>query len=260
MREWFSQAAGIAARDWGRAIHNAYLLSFAILSLVGGLLIFRFAPGGASAFLFLQMQLFLLPLFAILMGCGSLHDDLEEMPVLFSQPLFRSAYLCGKWFAEISLLAVATALAIWPHGLLRGGEGILFLLWFQGILLGGVFVALGLCIGALKRDRARGLIASLLVWLVLVFGYDALAFLAVQAGIAARWPMLWVSLLAANPPDIFRTGVLLSIEEIPFNVPATQPGIIWILDHLSLLTPAVCAVWISITLLLATWRLQRGME
>jgi len=259
-REWISQAAGVIGRDWKRSIHSAYLLIFVFLCLVGGILISRFAPGSANTFLFLQMQLFLLPLFAILMGCTGFHDDMDEMPVLFSQPLFRSAYLFGKWTAASSLLAVATALAIWPHGLFQNGKSTLFFLWFYGIFLGGAFVALGICIGTLKQDRAKGLILALVVWLILIFGYAALAFFAVQTGWAARWPFLWTCLLAINPPDTFRMGFLLSSQEIPFSIPSTHQAIVWILDHLSLLTPLVCAFWIGVTLTVATGRLQRGIE
>ncbi len=258
--EWIRQASAFAGREGRRVVRNAWLIALAALALLGGALILRFAASGSAGFLFLQMQLFLLPLFAVLMGCSGAHEDLEEMPVLFSQPLFRSAFLFGKWFALTAVLAAVTALAMGPRALIGRGEPALALLWAHGVALSGAFVALGLVLGVSRQDRARGLIASLLAWLALVFGWDALAWLAVQTGLAERWPAAWVAVLFANPPAVFRVGALLALEDVPFHVPASEPATAWLLGHAALLTPAVCLAWIALSLALGTHRLHRGLD
>ncbi len=257
MSGWMQQVLGFTGREARRVIRNVWLLAFAALSLLGGLLLLRFAAMGSSGFLFLQIQLFLLPLFAVLLGCSSAHEDLEELPVLFSQPIHRGAFLAGKWLAVTAALAAVTALAMGPRALSEDGGLALVTLWAQGIGLSGVFAALGLALGVAWQDRARGLIAALLAWLVLVFGWDALAWLAVQTGLAGHWPVAWVVALFANPSCVFRVAALLALNDIPFSVPASQAAITWLLEHALLATPIVCAAWILATLALGTRRLNR---
>ena len=223
-------------------------------------MILHFASPESTGFLFLQIQLFLLPLFAILIGCSSAHEDLEEMPILFSQPLFRSAFLCGKWLGLTVMLAAVTALAMGSDIMFGRWEPALFLLWIHGVALSGVFTALGLVLGVSWQDRVRGLIASLLAWLALVFGCDALAWLAVQTRVAEQWPTAWVIALFANPTSIFRVGALLVLRDIPFHVPSSQPAGAWLLHHALILSPAVCAAWIVATLVLGSRRLERGLD
>ena len=260
MAEWTRQASAFAGREMRRAARNAWLIALAALALLGGVLILRFVASDSAGFLFLQMQLFLLPLFAVLMGCSSAHEDLEEMPVLFSQPLYRSAFLAGKWVALSAVLAAVTALAMGPGAVSGQGQRALVLLWVHGAALSGVFVALGLVLGVCRQDRARGLLASLLAWLILVFGWDALAWLTVQAGLAERWPAAWVTALFANPPVIFRVGALLALEDVPFHVPAAEPLTAWLLGHALFLTSAVCAAWIVLALAFGSFRLRRGLD
>lgn len=254
------QAFAFGVREAQRALRNVWLMGVAVLAAVGGALILRYSASGSAGFLFLQMQLFLLPLFAVLMGCSSAHDDLEEMPVLFSQPIFRSAFLVGKWAALSLVLGVVTALVMGPGALVGRGNSSLILLWAHGVGLSAVFAALGLVLGVSRRDRARGLIASLLAWLILVFGWDALAWLTVQAGLTERWPTLWVSVLFANPPAIFRVGALLALDDVPFHVPAGEPVTAWLLNHALTLAPVVCAAWIVVTLGFGAWRLRFGLD
>lgn len=258
--EWMRQALAFAGREGRRAVGNPWLITLAVLTGLGGMMILWFATPGSGGFLFLQMQLFLLPLFAVLMGCSSAHEDLEEMPVLFAQPLFRGAYVFGKWSALTLLLALLTLLAMGPRALFGRDESALMFLWAHGVLLSGVFVALGLVLGVSWQDRARGLIVSLLAWVGLVFGWDAVAWLAVQSGLAERWPAAWVAGLFANPPAIFRVGALLALEDVPFQVPAAEASTAWLLRHTLLLTPVVCAVWIALSLGLGTARLRRGLD
>jgi ABC-type transport system involved in multi-copper enzyme maturation permease subunit len=258
--EWMRQMAAFAGREGRRALRNTWLIVFAALALLGGALILYFVAPGSSGFLFLQMQLFLLPLFAVLIGCSSAQEDLEELPILFSQPLFRSAFLCGKWFALTVMLAVVTGLAMGSDAVVGRGESAPLLLWIHGVALSGVFAALGLVLGVSWQDRSRGLIASLLTWLALVFGCDALAWLAVQTRIAEQWPTAWVIALFANPPSVFRIGALLALKDIPFHVPTSQPATAWLLSHTLFLSPAVCVTWIVLTLALGSRRLHRGLD
>ncbi|MBE2204986.1 MAG: hypothetical protein IAE94_11680 [Chthoniobacterales bacterium] len=254
---WVRQVFAFAGRESRRAARNPWLIVLAGLALLGGALITRITDSDSAGFLFLQAQLFLLPLFSVLMGCSSIHEDLEEMPVLFSQPLFRSAFLIGKWIALSAVLAVVTALA---SGFGAVHEPALILLWANGLGLSGVFVALGLVLGLCRQDRVRGLMASLLAWLALVFGWDALAWVTVQGGLAERWPLAWVSLLFANPPVIFRVGALLALENVPFHVSSAEPVTAWLLGHAFLLTPAVCGLWIACTLAFGVGHLRRGLD
>lgn len=258
--EWIRQTFAFAGREMQRAARNPWLIALAALGLLGGILIPRLAVSESPGFLFLQIQLFLLPLFAVLMGCSSAHEDLEEMLVLFSQPLFRGAFLFGKWIALSAVLALITALTVGPGAVGGPGHRSLLLLWAHGVALSGVFVALGLVLGVSRQDRAHGLIVSLLAWLGLVFGWDALAWLTVQAGLAERWPVAWVIALFANPPAIFRVGALLALDDVPFHVPSSEPVTAWLLENALFLTPAVCLIWIVTTLTIGAFRLRHGLD
>ena len=59
------QAFAFGVREAQRALRNVWLMGVAVLAAVGGALILRYSASGSAGFLFLPMQLFLLPLFAV---------------------------------------------------------------------------------------------------------------------------------------------------------------------------------------------------
>jgi Cu-processing system permease protein len=81
-----------------------------------------------------------------------------------------------------------------------------------GVLLTVVFTAFALCVSVLIEDRARGLGAALVVWLLSTMVYDGLILLVatVWSDYPLEGPLLVMVFL--NPVDLARVLLLLSFD------------------------------------------------
>ncbi len=245
-------------REVRTGCRNRFLHGFTLLSLLGGIGIAVFAPsGGSIPFLQLQVILYLIPLFGVLIGVSSAHGELEERGVLLSQPISRFAWVGGKAAALVLTAGTILALVFVP-ALFAGARfwptaG----LWAQGASLAAVFLLLGLAVGFSTGDRVRGLIYAVLFWLFLLVGFDLLAFGGAQAPFFQRAPVLWLAILLFNPVDAVRVAALFQLEEIPFQVPGDAPFLAFWIDHLLIWSFFLAVVWIAGLLAWSRYRLDR---
>jgi ABC-type transport system involved in multi-copper enzyme maturation permease subunit len=220
-------------REIRTVFRNRFFHVFAVLALTGGWSAVALGPSpGSIPFILLQLTLYLVPLFAVLIAISSAHGELEEYPFLFSQPISRFALVLGKWVALGCACAVILLLTYLPALLTSPSVGKLLLLGGQSLCLSGIFVGLGLAVGFSTSDRGRGLIYALVIWLLLLVGYDLLAWLAAQFPVAQKFPGVWFSALVLNPLDAVRIATLFSLEEIPFNVPGENAVVLFWCAHL----------------------------
>lgn len=246
------------ARELRTVLRNRFLQVFSTLALLAGWAAVGLAPSAAATpFILLQLALYLVPLFAVLIAVSSAHGELEEHPFLFSQPICRFTLVAGKWTALWIASSAVLFLAFLPALLTAPAAAKLFLLWGKSLCLAGIFVGIGLAVGFSTSDRGRGLIYALLIWLLLVIGYDLLAYFAAQFTFVQQSPALWLSFLLANPLDAVRISALFSLEEIPFTVPGENKIVLLWSAHLGKWVLVLSAIWIAALLSWCRFKVER---
>jgi ABC-type transport system involved in multi-copper enzyme maturation permease subunit len=223
MKSLFSSIAVIhpfLIREWRTILRNRFLQVFSALALLAGWAAVVSGPSpGSLPYIYLQLILYLVPLFTALIGISSAHGELEEHQFLFSQPLRRFHLVLGKWTALLSVSAAVLLLAFLPALLSGAAPFPLLALWAKSLALASIFIGLGLAVGFSTNDRSRGLIYVLTLWLLLLIGFDLAAYFAAQFPAARNYPAAWFFLLLTNPIDAVRIAALFALEEIPFTIP-----------------------------------------
>jgi len=247
---YFGVVFAFASRELRTLTGNRFLHVFAALAILGGSAATRLTPSiEAIPFILLQGILYVVPLFAVLIGLSSAHGELEEHPFLFSQPFARSALVLGKAVALGVALGAALLIAFIPAFIFSPRTYALVILWGASLLLTGVFVSLGLAIGLSLRDRSRGILYALLAWLLLLIGFDLFAYGAAMIPFVQQQPLIWLAGLLMNPVDAVRIAMLFNLEEIPFSVSTDHRWVNLWLDNILPWATGLCALWIALLLL-----------
>lgn len=205
-----SQLRNVARSPW--------ILGYTLLLVTGTELLLRFGGSGERALLsLLNVVLLLLPLMSVTFGTLYVYNAREFIEMLLAQPVGRGALYAGLFGGIVLPLCGAFLLGVGGPLLLHGGgepgyAGHAAMLLAVGALLTLVFTAFALCVSVLIEDRARGLGAALVVWLLTTMVYDGLILL-----VATAWsdhplegPMLVLVFL--NPVDLARVLLLLSFD------------------------------------------------
>lgn len=247
----------VISREVRGSITSRYFQVFCVIALAGGIATIAFAdePSAASLFI-LQIALYFVTLFALLLGVHSARAESEEWPLLFSQPVSRGAYLIGKFLALSLIFAVALVLLFLP-ALFAAPPPQLTPLYFHTAALTCVFIAIGLAAGFVARERVQGLMCGVAAWLFLLAGFDFVALFAAQWPLLQKVPDAWVATLMLNPLDAFRIQALFAMEQIPSEAANKTPLAAWWLAHAGLWFSLLCPFWISALLFATSRRLAR---
>jgi ABC-type transport system involved in multi-copper enzyme maturation permease subunit len=250
----------IIARELQAAILNRYLQVFCTLALAGGIGAAVLSDtADAAPMLILQIALYFVSLFALLIGTSSARAESAEWPLLFAQPMARAAFLFGKFLALCLMFAGLLALLFLPTLFVRLPDAILLGLYGRTLTLAGVFVALGLGAGFLARDRVQGLVLGVSVWLFFLFGLDLVALLVARSSLLQETPDVWSAILMLNPLDAFRIDALFAMARIPAEA-ARHTGLTsWWLAHSGLWFVFISLIWMG-GLLAGTARRLRTWE
>ena len=105
----------VLRREVRGSISSRYFQVFCAIALAGGIAATVFAEDASAAGLFiLQLALYCVSLFAVLLGVNSARAESQEWPLLFSQPIPRSAFLIGKFLALALIFTSALLLLFLP--------------------------------------------------------------------------------------------------------------------------------------------------
>lgn len=247
----------VLLREIRGSLSSRYFQVFCAIALAGGIAAIAFADEASAASLFLlQIALYFVSLFALLLGVNSARAESEEWPLLFSQPMPRSAYLVGKFLA-LSLIFAAASVLLFLPALFTSRPAQIVLLYVYSTELTGVFITIGLAAGFLARERVQGLILAVSAWLFLLLGFDLVALFGSQLPLLQKVPDLWVSSLMLNPLDAFRIQALFAMEQIPAEAANKTPLAAWWLAHPGLWFAMLCPAWICALLIITARRLER---
>ena len=171
-----------------------------------------------------SLSVFLLPLMALLLSYDALVGEVERgtMLLLLTYPLSRSDIIIGKFLGQTLGLGLATILGFGSAALVLVYGGIESANWMafgvligSSVVLGAAFVALGLAISAMPRQRSAAAALAFGVWLCLVIVYDmaVLGALVADGGEGISAPVFDM-LLTVNPADAFRMINLSGFEDV----------------------------------------------
>jgi Cu-processing system permease protein len=193
-----------------------------------------------------SLTIFLVPLIALLLSHDAIAGEAERgtLLLLLAYPVGRTAVILGKFAGQLAILAFATTLGYGAAALAVGWNlGLATWAAFAAmvaasILLGGVFLALGLLASTLVRQRSTAGGIAIGLWLLFVILYD-MAFLGllVATGGHELPPALVDTLLALNPTDAYRlltlgmagTGGLTGIGALAEHTALTPPILVAVL-------------------------------
>lgn len=225
-------ALAVASIEFRVALRNRWLvLATAVMTLFSLALTFSGTGGGElkagvltlAAASLATLSVYLIPLIALLISYDSIAGEVERgtMALVLATPIDRAALLAGKAFGLVAVLAIAIAASLAiagtaataVYGTDMAGLAAIFRLALTGLLLGAVFVALGLAISIASPRAGQAAALSIGVWLVATVLYD----LALLAGILTDKDGLFTKTLfpyfvTANPGDAFRIFNLAGLE------------------------------------------------
>lgn len=219
-------------REMQTVLLNRFVPVFSLAALaVGSAPLFGEHPGRSAPYFLIQAVLYLIPLFALLIGVGAAQGDIEERPFLFSQPVGRLTMVLGKWLALLAVLFLAATLLVLPTAFGTSASGAVAILWVSTLETGAVFLALGMAVGYTTNDRVKAHLGVLCLWLLLLAGFDLLALFAAQAGLFHQAPAFWLPILMLNPLAAFRIGTLFSLGQVPLDLTQIPALGRWWLSH-----------------------------
>lgn len=247
-------------RELRASLLNRFVHVFSAAALLAGIapLFVTQRSGDAAPYFLLQALLYLVPLFALLVGTGSAQADHDERPFLLAQPVRRGVFVVGKFLALALLFALATLLLVLPGALADTALAPLGFLWLCGVGAGAVFVAFGLACGFGVNDRVKAHLVSLCVWLLFLAGFDLVALAGAHLPFLQAQPAAWTGILMLNPLDALRIGALFTIDKIPFDTTQAPPLVRWWLAHTGAWFALLAAMWTACALAWSARQLDRS--
>ena len=248
----------VLRREVTTTFHNRFVQIFAVI-VIGGSIAVGGLSGRPSALPFglLLLFLYVVPLFGLLIGVSSAHEERDERAFLWSQPVPRSVYVLGKTATLVGALALVLLAALGAAAVEGAALGALALLWGLGGALVLVSVSAGLTVGQYTTGRARGLMMALTLWFGAFALYDAVALVLSGVEAVQNLPAFWVGLLLLNPVDAVRLTGLFGLENVPFSAPGEAAWMADLLTWLPAWTAVLTIAWTGGLLLLACRRLRR---
>jgi len=174
-----------------------------------------------------SLSIFFIPLIALLLSYDSIVGEGERgtLILLLAHPVARWQIVVGKFLGFLVLLSFATITGFGSAGVLlaftsdtpfseQAWIGFITLL-LSSVLLGAVFLAIGLLISTLVRERGAAGGVAVGIWLLFVLVYDMglLALLSADGGTMMSESLV-TGLLLANPTDTYRMLNLTGNAEV----------------------------------------------
>ncbi len=160
----------------------------------------------------LNLILFIVPLVSIIFTTIYLYNSAEFIELLVSQPIQRKNIWLSLFFGISGSLVLSFLIGAGIPILLYNTNEIGFGMVAVGCLLSAVFVSMAFLAAVVTRDKAKGMGASIFIWLYFALLFDGLVlFLLFQF---ADYPLekAMVVISALNPIDLSRILILLKMD------------------------------------------------
>ena len=218
-----------------------------------------------------SLGIFFVPMIALLLSYDSIALEKERgtLILLLSYPLARWQVVTGKFCGHFILLSLAisfgysiagatlaiTSSTAWHEQAWMS----FFYLIISSILLGAVFLALGMLISSLTKERGSAAGAAIGVWLLFSIVYDIALISMLTSEIGSKIDPVFVKiLLFANPSDIYRMFNLTGTTDV-----AILSGMAGLTEQSSINATVLLGIlfaWVAISLTLACIIFNRRIE
>lgn len=229
----------------------------------------KVAPLAVTIVSLSSLSIFLLPLIALLLSHDAIVGEAERgtLALLLAYPVARWQVVIGKFLGHVAILAFATLIGFGvaaaalsategaPEGADVSALPAFAVLLGSSVLLGAAFVAIGLLVSTLVRERstAGGIAIGLWLGFVLIWDMALLGVLVTDQGRSVTGGVL-DGLLLLNPTDAYR---LLNLTGDNVGAFAGTAG----LARQTALTPpallAALLAWVALPLAAAVARFAR---
>ncbi len=216
---------------------------------------------------FLNLLLFLLPLFTLTIGSMNIAQDFESgwLSLLRTYPIKLSQYVLIKVTALILSFLFIIALAmgvVFTLGSMFGGVSISFEFIVIAFLLIVIFSSISVLVGSLAKNRLHALALSLVIWalVVLLLSYAVMAIGTFVAGHVLQ--KLTIVMLHINPVEWLRFSYFLLADQATVLGP-TYFNLINFYESLfgKIVFSLVTVLWIILPIVVAKINLKRlGVE
>ena len=194
-------------------IRNKVVVGYTLLLLVVSLSLFSLEDNPQKGVLsLLNVILYIVPLVSVIFSTIYLYNSAEFIELLVSQPIRRRSIWSGIFAGLAISLITAFVAGVGIPLLFYRRDSVSLLLFAVGVLLTLIFVSLAMVAAVRSRDKARGIGASVLMWLYFSAVFDGLVlFLVFQF---ADYPLEKgvMVLTGFNPIDLARILVLLQLD------------------------------------------------
>ena len=245
---------------------------FATLTLVASYFGSLFSTGwqdlGLTITAMMSLVQFLIPIIALMLGYAAIIGEIERgsMSSLVSLPTTRLDILLGKFFGLGGVLSITILIGFGIAGVVIAanvsdvnfGEYAIFI--GATVLLGLVFLSLGLFFSTLFKKRSTALGGAIFLWFIfnmilpLIFAGVLIASVGIDALMSATVPDWYYGLQLTNPLSAFSGLVSLNVgsftnmvEGIDISYPSFYTSGLMIL---------ILVIWIVGSLFLAFWRFK----
>ncbi len=226
-----SKACTVAYKEFRHSIRSRLVIGIFLIMTILALAISYFgaAPGGRVGFTgfditivsLISLSTYLVPIIALTLGYDAVVGELEgkTLELLLAMPVSRMEIFLGK-FAGLALtllvsigggLGLAGLIMVWRMGTDRLGEYLFFIA--STLLLGITFLAIGLMVSAVVRERSRAIGWVIFFWFFYVLIFD-LILIGLLVWTEGRLGSILYGLLYLNPTDLYRLLNLFAIEEV----------------------------------------------
>ncbi len=160
----------------------------------------------------LNIILIVVPLVSIIFSTIYIYNSHEFIELLVSQPLKRKKiwYSLFWGLSGAMILSFTVGIAIPILFFEQSATGLMMIV--IGILLSVIFVSIAMFAAVIIRDKAKGIGASILLWLYFSLIFDGLVLFALFQ--FADYPMekMMVAISSLNPIDLGRILILLKMD------------------------------------------------
>ena len=188
-----TQTLLIASKEFGDRFRSGWVIACVVVwlgaigltSFLGLLQIGQIGVQGyeRTVISLLNLVQYLVPLLGLLLGHDLIVSENEErtLRLVLAGGVSRSRFLIGKFLGGCLSLAVPLLLGFIIAGVVIGiaakdaGIAPFLRLAVSGLILGLIFLGMGLTISVLCRTRVQSLVAALLTWCFAVFVFDLIA-------------------------------------------------------------------------------------
>ena len=195
-------------------LRNRIVIIYTLFLLAASLTVFSLEDNSSKGLLsLLNIILIILPLVSIIFSTIYIYNSNEFIELLVSQPLKRKTIWLSLFIGLASSLSIAFVIGAGIPILIYQANLIGFTMILVGILLSIIFVAIALFATVKTRDKAKGIGASIMLWLYFSLLFDGFVlFLLFQfADYPLEKPMIGIT--ALNPIDLSRILILLQLDE-----------------------------------------------